>query len=209
MQVIVFGGSGGLGTKLCVQLGRTHEVTPVGSADCDITNPADVALYLQGRAFQAVINMAVKNRDSFIHREAVVESQLNVNVVGAFNVLQQALFQMRKQKFGRYIYVSSVLSEKPTMGTALYASAKSFNETMTRVAARENGKLGITCNVIQLGYFEGGLSDRITPEMQVAVKEQIPTGDFGKIEELTKLIEYMLWSSYLNGAKIKLDGGFL
>ena len=109
-----------------------------------------------------VINLAAKNVDSFIHKydtDSVLD-QLDVNVLGSLNILSSCLPYLRKKKFGRIILASSILASKPEFGTSVYAASKSFCESLVRSCALENSSLGITCNAMQLGYFDAGLTHR-------------------------------------------------
>lgn len=154
-----------------------------------------------------MINLAVLNVDAPLHKTARydIERQLTVNALGMASILRHALPYMRERKDGRIIFVSSVLADRPTYGTGIYSACKSFNETLIRVAAKENKAHGITCNIVRLGYFDAGLIERVPPH----VKDQIikEAGRLGRVDELASTVKLLIENPYINGAVIKVDGG--
>ena len=71
----------------------------------------------------------------------------------------------------------------------------------------ENIKYGITSNTIQLGYFDGGMTYRIPEENLKKIQQTIGLNRFGKIEELTNTIKFIIENEYVTGVNIKIDGG--
>ena len=57
-KIIVFGGTGGLGSKLIPFLEKKYIVTPVGSKDVDVTSFSDVHEYFSENEFDIVLNMS-------------------------------------------------------------------------------------------------------------------------------------------------------
>jgi NAD(P)-dependent dehydrogenase (short-subunit alcohol dehydrogenase family) len=74
-------------------------------------------------------------------------------------------------------------------------------------ANKENVKHGVTCNTIQLGYWDGGMAYRVDQKYQDMAKEKIGLKRFGTIEELSNTITYIVDTEYLSGSTIKIDGG--
>lgn len=206
----VFGGNGGLGKLLIPYLWKMFPFTEIHtptSKEVDLSWETSIEGFFAKKQIDVVINLAVTNVDSVVHKTSRydVERQVTVNAMGHASILRHALPGMRARRFGRIIYISSVLANRPTPGTGIYAACKSFNETLTKVAAQENKSKGITCNVIRLGYFEAGLIQRAPEDVKQGILKE--AGRFGKIDELATGISLLLANSYINGTVLEIDGG--
>ena len=71
----------------------------------------------------------------------------------------------------------------------------------------ENCSKNITCNTIQLGYFDGGLAHKIPEEIRNKIVKSIPCKRLGSIEELNLSIRFLLGVSYMNGEVLNINGG--
>ena len=130
---------------------------------------------------------------------------LEVNLKGSLNIASACLPYMREQGYGRIIYISSVLATHNVLGTAIYSSCKAFIDRLVKSISAENISKGITCNSIQLGYFDAGLTYKLpNPE---EYKAKIPLKRWGKIDELISTIDYIINTEYLTGSNIPLNGG--
>jgi NAD(P)-dependent dehydrogenase (short-subunit alcohol dehydrogenase family) len=116
---------------------------------------------------------------------------------------------MRNKQFGRIILVSSVLADHPVISTAVYAGCKGFVDSLTKTTAVENAGKNITCNSLQLGYFDGGLTYKIPESFRESVKNSIPFKRWGTIEELTNTIKYLIETGYMTGQNINISGGII
>lgn len=204
--IVAFGGSGGLAQKTLPYL-KNYNIKYLSSKECDVRDYAQVEQHMKGS--DGCIYFSVVNHDNLIANlnEVEVKHSVDVNVLGFINVLKASANEYKTKGLGRVIYISSILSSNPIRGTSIYAASKSFCETMVKVYAQENAKFGITCNSIQLGYFDAGLVYKVPEPVISNVKQSIPLKRFGDCMELSILIESILKNDYLSGANIKLAGG--
>lgn len=209
-KLLIIGGTGGLGSKVA-ELIMGYETTVIGSKDLDISNSSDCEKYFNENKFDIILNFAGVNFDSLIHKltsqnEKNIDHLLDVNLKGTINITSSCLKSMRENKYGRIIFISSVLAEKTVIGTGMYASCKAFIDRFIKNVSAENIKYGITANTIQLGYFDGGMTYKIPPEYLEPIKKSIGLQRFGKIEELINTIEYFINTEYTTGINLKIDG---
>jgi NAD(P)-dependent dehydrogenase (short-subunit alcohol dehydrogenase family) len=208
-KLLLVGGTGGLGVQLMDSLKETYECTSIGSKICDVTNEEKVKEFFSNNSFDIIIYLSVKNIDGLIHKQKFsnITEQLNVNVVGFLNVLRYSTDSMREKNYGRVIYISSVLSKNPIRGTGIYSASKAFCDNLIKTYSLENSKYGITSNSIQLGYFEGGLTNKVPEEILTNVLKTIPLKRLGKINEMSNLIKTIIETEYINGTNILITGG--
>jgi 3-oxoacyl-[acyl-carrier protein] reductase len=211
-KVLIVGGRGGLGSKVSKFMLDGYELTSVGSKDLDIRSINECEVFFKDKSFDIVINFAGVNYDSFIHKidsENIdkIQNLLDVNIKGTINLVSTVLKEMRKNRYGRIILISSVLSDKNVAGTGVYSGCKAFIDKFVKNASLENIKYGITANTIQLGYFDGGMTYRIPDQHLENIKKTIGLQRFGRIEELVKTIEFFIHNEYATGINLKIDGG--
>ena len=211
-KVLIVGGSGGLGVQVVDLMSSKYEITSVSSKDFDIKNIDDCENFFIDKNFDVIINFAGVNYDTLIHKinsDNIKNTQnlLDVNLLGTINLISTVLKSMRKNRYGRIILISSVLSEKNVVGTGIYSSCKSFIDKFVKNVSLENIKYGITANTIQLGYFDGGMTYKIPQEYLEPIKKTIGLERFGSIDELVNTIDFIINNEYITGINLKIDGG--
>lgn len=132
-----------------------------------------------------------------------------VNLTGPFLCTKHVLPFMKEKKFGRIIYISSVVPQIGVPGTAAYSASKAGLYGLCKTIQKEVIKSNITANIISLGYFDAGLLYQIPEDIRGQIKESIPMKEFGDPAELVECIRFISSnkSSYLTGQCINLNGG--
>ena len=210
--LVLFGGTGGLGSQLKVKLDTDYNIISLGSKDVDVINYNDVKDFFLENKADIVVNLSGYNYNSFLHKYSdnnLTERQklIDVNIIGNLNILSNCLSQMRKRNYGRIILASSVLSSRPAIGTSVYSGCKAFIDNLAKTCTLENLSKGITCNTLQLGYFDGGLVYEIPTAIREKIKESIPLKRWGTIEEIENTIRYLINTEYVSGCSMKVNGG--
>lgn len=208
-KILIFGGSGGLGRALSPVLAQFFEVHSLSSKSVDILDLAQLQKFIKDHQPQCVLNLVVHNEDSTVIKLAAEARQkmVDTNIQGAINILQASLSCFRQTQRGTFIYASSLLSERPVMGAGLYSACKAFNDSLIKTAALENAKYGITCNSIQLGYFDAGLTYQLPPAFRESLTERIPVRRLGNAVDLSQAICFLHSNRYVTGTTLELSGG--
>ena len=212
--IVLFGGTGGLGSQVQPLLKTDYNIISIGSKDIDVTNYQVVKDFFDNNDIDIVINLSGYNHDCFMHKYNEsniheISKQLNINVIGTVNIVSCCLSKMREKQFGRIILTSSVLADHPVISTAIYAGCKGFIDSLTKTVAIENAGKNINCNSLQLGYFDGGLTYKIPESFRESVKNNIPSKRWGNIEELANTIKYLIETEYITGQNINISGGII
>ena len=212
--VALFGGTGGLGSQLAPLLKKSYNVLVVGSKDVDVTSYGSVQTFFNNNEIDIAINLSGYNYDSFLHKYtedsySEILKQIDINIKGSINVTSCALSQMREKQYGRILLLSSVLADHPVISTSIYSGCKGFVDSFTKTVALENIGKNITCNSLQLGYFDGGLTYKIPEAFRETIKTNIPAKRWGSIEELFNTVDYLVKTPYLTGQNINISGGII
>lgn len=189
------GGSKGIGHGIAVRLAKAgHRVAAtyrsgdvpadVLGVECDLTEPAQVeAAFAQVESGLGNVEVLVANagitRDTLLMRmsDDDWDQVLATNLTGAFRVARRAARAMIRGRFGRIVFISSVVGMMGSAGQVNYAASKSGLVGMARSLARELGSRGVTANVVAPGFIETDMTAALGEDLVKKYAEQIPLAD--------------------------------
>ena len=138
---------------------------------------------------------------------------IDANLTGAFFMTREVSKVMRGQGRGRIIHMSSMKGMLGTskMGYSAYCASKGGVNMLTKQAAAELGRYGITVNAIAPSFIETDMN-RVVLEKdgyREKLAARIPVGRIGQLEDLFGLVLLLVSdaSAFISGQVICLDGG--
>lgn len=163
-----------------------------------------------------MVNNAGLNRDGMLHKMPVENWDLviAVNLTGTFYCTQEAIKYMREKNYGRVINISSG-SWLGNIGQANYAASKAGVVGLTKTAARENAKKGITCNAICPGFIETDMTSKLKEVNGGAAWDsmiaRVPMGYAGKPSDVGNLVAFLASdeAAYITSEVINVGGGMI
>lgn len=137
---------------------------------------------------------------------------MDVNLDGVFLTTKHVTPHMVKQNYGRIINIGSMygLRANTTGPIAHYYASKGAIPQLTRGWAQEYALNGITVNAVAPGMFPSEIMiDENSEEFNAFIKQLVPVGRVGRLEELDGLIVFLASEScsYVTGQTIAIDGG--
>jgi NAD(P)-dependent dehydrogenase (short-subunit alcohol dehydrogenase family) len=225
--VLVTGGNRGIGLAIArafAERGDRVAVTHRGSGApddlygvvCDITDPAAVdAAFGKVEAELGPVEVLVANAgvtdDTLLLRmsEEQFTRVVDTNLSGAFRCAKRAASKMLRARWGRMIFISSVVGLYGSPGQVNYAASKAGLVGIARSITRELGSRNITANVVAPGYVETDMTDALSDKLKTEYKQLIPAGRFATPEEVAGVVTWLAGDTagYISGAVIPVDGG--
>jgi NAD(P)-dependent dehydrogenase (short-subunit alcohol dehydrogenase family) len=138
---------------------------------------------------------------------------LEVNLTAPFLLTQAVLPAMKRQQYGRIVNISSTAGRMvSTLGGAHYTTSKTGLLGLTRAAAKELGRYGITVNAVCPGMIDTELTrETAPPDTLERLARGYPVPRLGTALEVADLICFAAseQAGYITGASLDINGGDL
>ena len=234
----VTGGSRGIGKAIAIELGNNFHVvvgysnsedkandvvkdiiSSGGSASTvrvDISNSESVdeaftSIEKDYTSVDVLINNAGVTKDNILPRMKKDEwlEVIQTNLTGSFYTSQRAIKPMMKNKWGRIIFISSVVGISGNQGQANYAASKAGLIGLAKSISKELGSRNITSNVVAPGYIETDMTSFLDDQNKENIIEQLSIKRIGKPEDISNVVSFLCneESEYITGQVIPVDGG--
>ena len=183
---------------------------------CDVTDTDQVdAAFTRIEEELGPVEVLVSNAgitdDMLVLRmgEESFSTVVDTNLTGGFRVAKRAVQKMMRARFGRIIFISSVVGSTGQAGQANYSASKAGLVGLARSLAREFASRSITVNVVAPGPITTEMTGALSEDRQTAITEAVPLGRFGTAQEVAATVSFLASDAagYITGAVVPVDGG--
>jgi 3-oxoacyl-[acyl-carrier protein] reductase len=124
-------------------------------------------------------------------------------------VVKRATRNMLRARFGRIVFISSVVGLMGSPGQVNYAASKAGMVGMARSISRELGSRNITANVVAPGFVATDMTDALSEDRRKDILGQIPLGRYATVDEVAAAVTFLAsdGGAYVTGAVLPVDGG--
>jgi len=227
--VLVTGGNRGIGLATAKQFAaQGHRVAityrseaPADSEGlfavrCDVTDAQQVddafnQIDKELGPVEIVVSNAGITRDGLVLRmkDEDFTDVLDANLTAGFRVARRAVKGMMKGRWGRIVFVSSIVGAAGQAGQANYAASKAGLVGLARSLAKEFASRNITVNIVAPGPIATDMLDALPEERRQAMAQAVPLGRLGSPDEVAGVICFLASdaAAFVTGAVIPVDGG--
>ncbi|MEU7775858.1 3-oxoacyl-ACP reductase FabG [Micromonospora taraxaci] len=225
--VLVTGGNRGIGLAIAQAFAKqgdrvavTHRSgdAPEGlfGVRADVTDAASIdaafdAVEAELGPVEVLVANAGMTADTLLLRmtEEQFTGVVDTNLTGAFRVAKRASGKMLRAKWGRMIFISSVVGLAGGAGQVNYAASKAGLVGVARSITRELGSRNITANVVAPGFIDTDMTSGLSEDRKAEIRKSIPAGRMASPDEVAGVVTWLASDSagYVSGAVIPVDGG--
>ncbi len=186
------------------------------AVELDVTELDRVAQVIgEHEPFDTLINNVGVDQHAFFTKTRAADWRmlLAVNLEAVFATTHAVLPAMQAAGFGRIINIASEAGRLGSRGGAVYAAAKGGVIAFTRSIARENGRKGITANVIAPGPIDTPLLRKAVQaggdKLRDAMTAATLVGRLGSADEVAAAVAFLVSkeAGYITGETLGVSGG--
>ena len=151
------------------------------------------------------------NKDNIFLRMSLEDwnSVINVNLNSSFHLLKHFVKKMVKRRFGRVVFISSVVAYTGNPGQVNYTASKSAISGLVKSLALELSTRNITVNSVAPGFIRSNMTDRLNDEQKNAILDRIPMKKLGDPNDIAKAVGFLCSENadYITGQTLHVNGG--
>jgi acetoacetyl-CoA reductase/3-oxoacyl-[acyl-carrier protein] reductase len=221
---LVTGGSRGIGKTIADALaaaGATVHVFDVGEptggphafSAVDVSRSASVETAVAGlpRVPTLLVNNAGITRDRTLAKMSDEEwsAVLSVNLTGAFHMIRAVAPRMAAQGFGRIVNITSINGLRGKFGQGNYAASKAGLIGLTKTAAKEFGRKGVTVNAVAPGMVLTDMALAAPPEAADRARAEAALPTLAGPEDIAAAVLFLLSDAarVITGEVLRVDAG--
>ncbi|HLK35679.1 MAG TPA: 3-oxoacyl-ACP reductase family protein [Polyangiaceae bacterium] len=194
-----------------VSKGGKAEVSGFDVADSNAVEEAFAAVVKQhGRVDILIANAGIAIDGLLLRlKDDDFDKLWTTNVRGAIACARAAARTMMRGRWGRIVFVSSIVGEMGSVGQTAYAATKAALIGASRSIAREFASRNVTSNVVAPGYIDTDMTAAITDERRELVVKLVPLGRTGAASDVAAACVYLASeeASYITGQVLRVNGG--
>jgi len=232
-RALVTGGASGIGAAVVRRLAadgaavviadlQAEAVVRLGTEIGGVGLPLDVTDFDAVRAavrmhgpFDILVNSVGVDQHAFFTQTSPADwrSLLAVNLESVLNATHAVLEGMQAAGYGRIVNIASEAGRLGSRGGSVYAAAKGGVIAFTRSIARENGRKGITANVVVPGPIDTPLLRQAVAQggdkLMAAMTGATLAGRLGMPGEVAGAVVFLASedAGYITGEVLGVSGG--
>jgi 3-oxoacyl-[acyl-carrier protein] reductase len=133
---------------------------------------------------------------------------IDVNMSAGFRS-RELPYDMMKRRYGRIIFITSIVGATGNPGQANYAASKAGLTGLAKALAAELASRNITVNCVAPGFIKTAMTDALNEQQRQRLLEAIPSGRLGAGADVAAACVYLASTEagYVTGQTLHVNGG--
>lgn len=143
--------------------------------------------------------------------EALWDRTLDINLKGTWTVCRAVVSQMKKQRSGKIVILTSTAGQRGEANFSNYAASKGAQIAFTKSLAEELGEWGINVNAVAPGWVDTEMTREALGDFKQRelIKRTIPLRKIAAPEEIAAPVAFLCtdWARHITGEILNVNGG--
>ena len=227
-KLLVTGGTGSIGSAICDYFNK-HGCKEVYSTTTNINKIKSEQSYIKFKELDLnnlqnlnldelfdididyLILNAGLNRDNIFLRMSSEDwnNVINVNLNSSFHLLKHFTKNMVKKRYGRIVFISSVVAHTGNPGQVNYTASKAAISGIVKSLALELSTRNVTVNSVAPGFIQSNMTDKLNDSQKKAILDRIPMKKLGVSSDIAKAVGFLCSENadYITGQTLHVNGG--
>ena len=227
-KLFVTGGTGSIGNSICHYFNENGcEDIYASTTNLEKINPNDTFIKYKKINLSDISNInldelldididflilnAGLTKDNIFLRMTVEEwnEVIDINLNSSFYLLKHFVKKMIKKRFGRIVFISSVVAHTGNPGQVNYTASKAAISGIVKSLALELSSRNITVNSVAPGFIQSNMTDNLNDTQKNTILDRIPMKKLGNPSDIAKSVGFLCSESanYITGQTIHVNGG--
>ena len=229
-KLFVTGGTGSIGNSICHYFNNngckdifatTTNLKKVSTEDkfinfkeLNLSNISEINLdeLINIDVDYLILNAGITYDNIFLRMSAEEWTNvIDINLNSSFYLLKHFVKKMIKKRFGRIVFISSVVAYTGNPGQTNYSASKAAISGVVKSLALELSSRNITVNNVAPGFISSNMTDKLNENQKNAILDKIPMKKLGNPEDIAKSVGFLCSdnASYITGQTIHVNGGLV
>lgn len=143
--------------------------------------------------------------------DAMWDRTIDINLKGTWTVCRAAISQMKEQRSGKIVIVTSTAAQRGEANYSNYAASKGGQIAFAKSLAAELGEWGINVNAVAPGWVDTEMTREALGDsaQRAEIARTIPVGRVATPEEIAAPIAFLCsdWARHISGEVLSVNGG--
>lgn len=138
-----------------------------------------------------------------------IEQLIRINTLSPIALTRQVIRSMFSEGQGRIVNMSSIIASTGYSALSVYAATKASLSGFTKSLAREVGRAGITVNAVAPGFIETAMTEGLGEEKRQQIARRSALQRLAGAEDVARTVEFLMGDGGRNitGTVITVDAG--